>query len=145
MLFNTYDPFRTPFPAPAARSFDYDIVKSESGVTLRIDIPGVDPDTIDLTVEGRSLRVDTNRQSAIPEGAQVTNYRRKGGAISQTFEIGERLDAENLTADYEFGVLVVNIPVAESAKLRKVAVGAGAPVPEAIDVASDTDATVDES
>ncbi len=126
MLFNTYDPFRIPTAASANRTLDHEVFSNDEGVTLRIDIPGIDPDTVDLTVDGRSLRIEAARESSIPEGAQIVN-RRRGGSIAQTFQLGERLDADKLEADYEFGVLTVTVPVAESAKPRKVAVGAGAP------------------
>jgi len=129
MLFNTYDPFRSPLATTAG--LNYDVVRSEDGVTLSIDIPGVDPETVDLTVDGRSLRLETNRTTTLPEGAKVVSRRRRSGSVKQTFQLGEQLDADRLTADYEHGVLTVTIPVAESAKPRKVAVGAGAPAIDA--------------
>ena len=142
MLFSTYDPFvspssRVPFPSARANtgSLDYDVIRSEDGVTLRIDIPGIDPDTVELTVDGRSLKIEANRDSAIPEGARIVSSRRRRDAIAQTFSLGERLDASELTADYDLGVLTVTVPVAESAKPRKVAVGAGRAA--AIDAASE--------
>lgn len=126
MLFNTYDPFRSPLLNETHRGLDYDIVRNEDGVTLHIDIPGVDPSTVDLTVDGRSLRLEANRETSVPEGAKVVSRRRRSGNVKQTFQLGQQLDADRLTADYEHGVLVVSIPVAESAKPRKVAVGAAA-------------------
>lgn len=124
MRFNTYDPYRT-YNAPV-NSLDYDVVRSEDGVTLQVDIPGIDPASVDLTVDGRSLRVEATRSSSIPEDAKVISRGRRTGSVSQTFQLGEKLDAEKLSADYEYGVLVVTIPVAESAKPRKVEVGVGA-------------------
>lgn len=135
MLFTNYDPFRD--LSNSARSFDYDVVRSEDGVVVRIDIPGIDPSTVDLTVDGRSLRIETTRPANVPENAQVVTSRRRSLAASQTFQLGEQLDAERLTADYEFGVLTVNIPVAESAKPRKVEVGVGTSSATAIDAASE--------
>lgn len=135
MLFTNYDPFRD--LSNSARSFDYDVVRSEDGVVVRIDIPGIDPSTVDLTVDGRSLRIETTRPTNVPENAQVVTSRRRALAASQTFQLGEQLDAERLTADYEFGVLTVNIPVAESAKPRKVEVGVGSSNATAIDAASE--------
>lgn len=132
MLFSTYDPFvipssRVPFTTGRTNtsSLDYDVVRSEEGVTLHIDIPGIDPETVELTVDGRSLKIETNRVSTIPEGSRIVTRRRRSDAISQTFALGERLDADALTADYDLGVLTVKVPVAESAKPRKVPVGTG--------------------
>lgn len=134
MLFTNYDPFRD--LSTSARSLDYDVVRSEDGVIVRIDIPGIDPATVDLTVDGRSLRLETERPTSLPENAELVASRRRPFAAKQTFQLGEQLDAERLTADYEFGVLTVTIPVAESAKPRKVAVGVGASQGQAIDAAS---------
>jgi HSP20 family protein len=61
-----------------------------------------------------------------PEGATVTARRRRSGKIAQVFHLGNQLDAEKLSAEVLNGVLTVTIPVAESAKPRKVAVGVGA-------------------
>jgi len=124
MLYNTYNPAINSARYNPPRGLDYDVVRSEEGVTVRVDIPGVDPASIDLTVDGRSLHLEGNRQTEIPEGARVASNRRGNGVVSQSFELGDRLDADQLTADYEFGVLTISIPVAESAKPRKVAVGA---------------------
>ena len=121
MLFNAYDPFRD--LSSSARSLDYDVVRSDDGVTVHIDIPGIDPATVDLTVDGRSLRLEAQRPVGVAENAQVVTNRRPTFAATQTFQLGEQLDAERLTADYAFGVLSVAIPVVESAKPRKVEVG----------------------
>ena len=140
MLFPTNDPFRE--RSLNARGLDYDVVRSDTGVVLSIDMPGIDPSTVDLTVEGRSLTLSASRESWIPEGAQVVSRRRRDGSINETFELGERLDTDKLTADYNFGVLTVTIPVAESAKPRKVEVGVGA-APAAIDTAVDAPEAVE--
>ena len=126
MLFNPYTPSAV---APSARNLDYDVVRSEEGVTLSIDIPGIDPADVELTVDGRSLRVEAARETAISEDVQVISRRSRSGAINQTFQIGEKLNTDELVADYNFGVLTITIPVAESAKPRKVEVGVGASAP----------------
>ncbi len=125
MLFTTTDPFRQ--LTSLNQRLDYDVFRSEDGVVLSIDIPGIDPSTVELTVEGRSLELSASRQSSIPEDAQVVVRNRRNGSVKQTFQLSERLDSDKLTADYDFGVLTVTIPVAESAKPRKVKVGVGAP------------------
>jgi HSP20 family protein len=135
MLFTNYDPLRD-LPS-TARSLDYDVVRSEDGVAVHIDIPGIDPATVDLTVDGRSLRLDAKRPIDVPENSQLVTSRRRAFAATQTFQLGEQLDAERLSAEYAFGVLTVTIPVAESAKPRKVEVGVGTGSASAIDAASE--------
>ena len=130
MFYNTY----APGSFQKTSGLDYDVVRTEDGVTLFVDIPGINPADVDLTVDGRSLRLAASRTTSIPENAKVVSRGRRNGDLSQAFQLGEQLDAERLTADYANGVLIVTIPVAESAKPRKVEVGVGAP---AIDAASD--------
>jgi len=94
-------------------------------VTLLVDVPGVDPASVDLTIDGRSLTLKAERSASVPEGATVTTRRRRSGAISHSFHLGAQLDADHLTADVEHGVLSISIPTAESAKPRKIEVGVG--------------------
>ena len=123
-MLRTFDPFRE-FPLATTPTVDYDIVRSDDGVELHIDIPGIDPAEVELTVDGRSLVLSAERPERIAEGATQVSRRRRSGSISRRFHLGESLDADRLEADYEFGVLTVRIPVAESAKPRRVAVGVG--------------------
>ena len=132
MLFTTQDPFRD-FASPNRR-LDYEVFRSEDGVVLSIDIPGIDPSTVELTVEGRSLELSASRPSSIPANSKAVVRNRRNGSVNQAFQLSERLDSDKLSADYNFGVLTVTIPVAESSKPRKVEVGVGAA--PAIDVAA---------
>lgn len=122
-MFSTFDPFRELTAVTPA--LDYDIVRSDEGVELYIDIPGVDPAHVDLTVDGRSLHLKAERRLEVPEGSTLVSRRRRPSEIAKTFQLGANLDAERLEADYAFGVLKVAIPVAESAKPRKIEVGMG--------------------
>jgi len=120
-MFSTFDPFRELTAATPA--LDYDIVRSDEGVELYIDIPGVDPAAVDLTIDGRSLHLKAERRFDVAEGSTLVSRRRSRTEIAKTFHLGDNLDADRLEADYAFGVLKVSIPVAESAKPRKVEVG----------------------
>lgn len=127
MSFRTYDPFRefANFERSRSRStLDYDVVSNDDAVEIRIDIPGVDPATVDLTVEGRTLTVEAIRPSG--DGEETAEPARRSRSLSKhRFELGRKLDADALEASYAFGVLTVKIPVAERAKPRKVEVGVG--------------------
>ena len=123
-MLRPFDPFAS-FTAPG--SVEYDVVRTEHGVSVRVDLPGVDPESIDLTVDHRSLTLRAERSDSLPEGAVVTSHRNRPRRINQTFHLGHGLDTDALAADVTHGVLTISIPVAESAKPRKVAVGVGAP------------------
>ena len=93
--------------------------------TVSIDLPGVDPDSIDLTVERNVLQVKAHRQRPGKEGVESVIAERPMGVFSRQLFLGDTLDTDNLQADYDQGVLTLRIPVSELAKPRKISIGAG--------------------
>jgi HSP20 family protein len=91
------------------------------------DLPGVDPGAIELDVERNVLTVKAERRP-LPTGDDVRLQvsERPLGVFSRQLFLGDTLDAEHITADYEAGVLTLRIPVAEKAKPRRIEIkGAG--------------------
>jgi HSP20 family protein len=82
----------------------------------------VDPDTIDLTVEKNTLTISATRQWERDEDSQVILNERPVGSFSRQFFLGEGPDPDRIEAGYDHGVLTVSIPVAETAKPRKIEV-----------------------
>lgn len=91
---------------------------------VHFDLPGIDPDTIDLTVEQNVLTVKAERPSLGADGAEMLVSERPTGTFTRQLFLGETLDAEHIEANYSSGVLTLTIPVSEAAKPRKVAVTA---------------------
>jgi HSP20 family protein len=87
---------------------------------VHFDLPGVDPDSIDLTVEQNVLTVRADRQPVATEGAELLVTERPVGTFTRQLFLGETLDPEHLEADYSAGVLTLTIPVHEAAKPRKI-------------------------
>ncbi len=94
------------------------------GDTFRIefDLPGVQPDSIDLDVERNVLTVRAERTSRPDNGAELIAAERPRGVFSRQLILGDNLDLENIKANYRDGVLTLAVPVAERAKPRKIAV-----------------------
>ncbi|HET9732248.1 MAG TPA: Hsp20/alpha crystallin family protein [Acidimicrobiales bacterium] len=92
---------------------------------VHFDLPGIAPDSVELTVEKNVLTVSAQRQWSPEEGTEVVASERPQGSFSRQLFLGESLDADHIEAHYENGVLTVTIPVAEAAKPRKVAITAG--------------------
>ena len=92
---------------------------------VQFDLPGVDPASIDVTVEKDVLTVSAERQWAHEEGQQVLVSERGHGKYSRQLSLGKAVDSDHIEARYENGVLTLTIPVAEQAKPRKVEVTAG--------------------
>jgi HSP20 family protein len=91
---------------------------------LHVDLPGIDPESIDLEVEKNTLTISATREWQREEDTQVLLNERPTGSFSRQFFLGEGLDADRIEAGYDHGVLTISIPVAESAKPRKIEVGA---------------------
>ena len=91
---------------------------------VQFDLPGVNPDSIDLTVERNVLTVRAERTRQTREGAEPVIAERPMGTFTRQLFLGDTLDTDHLDASYENGVLTLRIPVAEQAKPRRIAVNA---------------------
>lgn len=87
---------------------------------VHFDLPGVDPSSVDLTIEKNVLTVSAERSWQKGEGDEVVVSERPQGSFSRQLFLGEGLDPDGVAASYEQGVLTVTVPVAEKAKPRKV-------------------------
>ena len=107
---------------PTAMPMDAYRVGDEFVVAL--DLPGVSPDAIELDVERNVLTVKAERRpTAAGDNVEMQVAERPLGVFSRQLFLGEALDTEHISANYEGGVLTLRIPVAEQAKPRKIVVG----------------------
>ena len=94
-------------------------------VTVEFDLPGIDPDSIDLQVERGELRLSAERRRRTPEGASYLVQERRDLKVSRRVMLGDTLDVDHVDAEYLDGVLTLRIPLRESAKPRQVEVRRG--------------------
>src|SRR5690242_11620394 len=92
---------------------------------VELDLPGVDPESIDLDVERNVLTVKAERKPAYGENSDTVITERPAGTFSRQLFLGETLDTDKIEASYEAGVLRLQIPVAEQAKPRKISISGG--------------------
>ncbi|WP_019544692.1 Hsp20/alpha crystallin family protein [Streptomyces sulphureus] len=93
---------------------------------IALDLPGVDPDAIDIDVERNMLTVKAERRPAGDrDGVQMELAERPLGAFSRQVVLADTLDTRQIAADYDAGVLTLRIPIAERAKPRKISIGGG--------------------
>jgi HSP20 family protein len=88
---------------------------------VEFDVPGVDPDSIDLDVERNVVTVKAERPARASD-AELIAAERPRGVFSRQLILGDNLDTEHIAAGYEAGVLTLTIPVAERAKPRKISI-----------------------
>lgn len=108
---------------PAAMPMD--AYRDGDSFVVHLDLPGVSADTIDLTVEQNVLTIHAERKAPLGESVERVVGERSYGVFSRQLFLGDTLDSDRLTADYDAGVLTIRIPIAEKAKPRKVEIGGG--------------------
>jgi HSP20 family protein len=100
-----------------------DAYRKEDSFVLELDLPGVQPNSVELTVEDDMLTIRAERQVP-PQGEDVEPVisERPCGTFTRQVLFGTGLDTEHIQADYDNGVLTVVLPIAERAKSRRVEV-----------------------
>ena len=125
-----YEPFRDPIErlismaatgTRAPLGMTMDVYRAEDGsYHVEADLPGVDPDGVEVTVEHGTLTIQAERTPHYGESEQVIVTERPQGSFTRQLTLGEGVDSENLTAGYADGVLHVTIPASPKAQARRV-------------------------
>lgn len=110
-----------------------DLYRAGEAYVVNVDLPGVDPGSIDLDVDGNTLTITAERTIGAAQGARWLAQERPAGRYSRQLSLGADLDLDGIHASYENGVLSLTIPVADRAKPRKIAVEHGQGDPREID------------
>ena len=146
MSLSSYDPFAS--PSSLFRALDQltgrggtttarplagmpmDAYRVGDNFVAHFDLPGVDPGSIDLSVEGNTLTVSAERSVPQLDNAEWSIAERPYGSYTRQLVLGRSLDTDRLEASYHDGVLTLSIPIAEKARARKITVTrADAPAP----------------
>jgi HSP20 family protein len=116
-------------------SVPMDAYRHEDTFVVNLDLPGVDPASIDLSVERNELTISAERHWQPVEGDQIIASERRHGAFTRQLFLGDGLDVDRIHASYENGVLTLTVPIADRAKPRRIEV-ATEPRKEAITAGS---------
>jgi HSP20 family protein len=108
---------------PAAMPMD--AYRAGNEYVVQFDLPGVNPESIELDLERNVLTVKAERGVEFGEDVEVSVAERPRGVFSRQLFLGETLDSEQIDAQYDAGVLTLRIPIAEQAKPRKIAISSG--------------------
>ncbi|SFN38832.1 Hsp20/alpha crystallin family protein [Mycetocola miduiensis] len=128
-----FDPFRELDRATEAllgtrqgpRLMPMDLYRENDHYVLSADLPGIDPGSVDIDVDGQLLTIRAERTLTTAENAKWIARERMSGSFLRQLNLGQGVDIENIAANYTNGVLSVTIPVSERAKPRKIEVAAG--------------------
>lgn len=104
------------------RLMPVDLFRDGDKYVLHADLPGVDPGSIDVDIDGSQLSIRAQRTADTGEGSRWLARERSSGSFLRQFTLGDGVDVDRISASYENGVLSVIIPVSERAKPRKIAI-----------------------
>jgi HSP20 family protein len=102
-----------------------DILEEPERYVVRADLPGVDADAIDITVDGGLLTIRGERKAKVQaEGVTLQRAERACGNFERAFRLPETAASEGFEADYRQGVLTVRIPKTKQAQPYRIQVTA---------------------
>ncbi len=107
---------------PASVAMPMDLYRSGDTFVAHIDLPGVEPGSIDIDMDGATVTIRAERTTTADEDTQWLTRERAVGTFARQLTLGRGLATDQISADYSDGVLTLTIPVAEAAKPRKIAV-----------------------
>jgi len=103
-----------------------DLAEDDRAVTLRVDLPGMGPEDVDVQVSGNLLTLRGARQDEWSDnGKGLRRHERRFGSFSRTITLPEYVDAEKVEARYDKGILTVTVPKAPGKGPRRVPVTSG--------------------
>src|SRR3954447_3824711 len=132
-----FDPFGDPFRsldrltsqllsgARTPMAMPMDVWQSEDGYHVALDLPGVDPASVEITSERNVLSIRAERRPGYGENDKVVVAERPHGQYTRQLQIGDALDAGNVAASYHNGVLDLTIPISAAAQPRRIEVQQG--------------------
>jgi HSP20 family protein len=134
VLLTKFDPFTQDFDRLVQRTFGWtdgtvggrsavlpmDVIRRENDVELRLDLPGADPESIEVTAERGVLTVSAKRAQEYGEGERLVVRERLTGTFTRKVRLAETVDTDTIEASYDRGVLTIVVPLQETAKPRKI-------------------------
>ena len=126
------------FDRQGPRLMPMDLYRDGDHYVLSADLPGIDPGSVDIDVDGQLLTIRAERTLSAGEGVKWITREREAASFVRQLNLGQGIDADRISASYSNGVLSVTIPVSEKAKPRKIEVATenGAQVLQAHETAS---------
>ncbi len=105
------------------RSPRADVMESKTEFRITMDLPGILPADLEISLENQTLSIKANREIEVPEGFELVRHERPGKTLfHRTFNLGNGVDGSKIEATFESGVLVLNLPKSQQSLPRKIEV-----------------------
>jgi len=103
------------------------VVENKEGVRITVELPGVKPADVKLSVENSVLTIRGEKRAGYEEKTdRMHRFERQYGSFERTFSLPSTVDVEHIDARYDNGVLTVDLPKAERAKPKQIEIKAQA-------------------
>jgi HSP20 family protein len=99
-----------------------DIFETKQAVIMLLDVPGADPDSLEVTLENRELTISAQTLSSAPEGCTLMHAEYRQGNYERAFTISENVDSDRIEAVFKNGVLRLTLPKAGPSPAKKIEV-----------------------
>ncbi len=99
-----------------------DIVETADGLRLVVELPGIRPEEVKITLENYALTIKGEKKQMVEENSRVHRFERSYGSFERTFTLPNTLDPDRVAATFEHGVLTITLPKAEKARAREIQV-----------------------
>jgi HSP20 family protein len=111
-LHTRYPAIGSPIRTVGPVAMPMDLLRGGDDLLLRIDLPGLTPESLNITVDGRTLTIEANREKDEQDGDVVYLRGRGCGTVRQQITLPDNLDAERVHASYDNGVLTIRASTA---------------------------------
>ena len=102
-----------------------EIATSEDGWRVRVALPGIDPDKVQIYLHGNTLRISGEHPAATDMNSESYHTELAYGPFERTLTLPSNVNGDQVTAAYRYGMLELTLPLAESAKPRRIEIGSG--------------------
>ena len=107
---------RTPLAMPM------DVWQADDGFHVCLDLPGVEPDSVEITTERNILTIKAERRPEYQDSQNVLIAERPQGSFTRQLQMSDTLDTDNIESSYGDGVLHLTVPIVRAAEPRRVQV-----------------------
>jgi HSP20 family protein len=97
-----------------------DVMENENELTLRLDLPGIELEAIDVQLTGETLTIRGERRIDRREGEAYLHMERPHGTFQRSFNLSVPVQSDSVHAEYKDGVLTIRLPKQEAVKPRKI-------------------------
>ena len=113
---------RTHRHEPVSMTPNVDIYEDSAGFTIWMDLPGVDKDSIQVSVSGNSLSVNAQTKKLNQEGGHWVRHERPVGSFVRSMHLGRTVDADSISANYADGTLKLRIDKKDQSESKTIQV-----------------------